>query len=256
LNNHTRGEDKRNFFYMVTAAVIAAMKPKGFIIENVPNVINDKSLVVESSKAVLRQSGYVLSEATLAADSLGWAQTRRRHFLIGSLTGKVVNLPWLFESSKRTSMPVSKILAKGSRLATDPDVMNTDPQMSKENTERIAWLFENDKFELPNSERPDCHKEGHTYPSVYGRMRPNEPAPTLTTGFMSPGRGRFIHPFERRTIRPREAARIQGFPDTFVFDTLGTNLTKSMLAKWIGDAVPSILGFLPSNAVLNSILRD
>jgi DNA (cytosine-5)-methyltransferase 1 len=253
LNNHTRGEDKRNFFYIVTAAVIAALQPKGFVIENVPNVVNDKTLVVESAKALLRNSGYVLSESTLAADSIGWAQTRKRHFLIGTLNRSIISLPLLYERSKRISMPVSTILERDSLLSSDPEVMNTDPQMSKENMDRIAWLFENDKFELPNSERPDCHKGGHTYPSVYGRMRPDEPAPTLTTGFMSPGRGRFIHPFERRTIRPREAARIQGFPDTFVFDSGGDSLTKSMLAKWIGDAVPSILGFLPASAVLNSI---
>ena len=43
------------------------------------------------------------------------------------------------------------------------------------------------------------------------------------------------------------------FPDTFNFQANGMRVTKSMLAKWIGDAVPSILGFLPSSALLSSI---
>jgi len=253
LNNHTRGEDKRNFFYVVTAAVISALKPKGFIIENVPNVINDKTLVVESAKSLLRGSGYILSEATLAADSIGWAQTRKRHFLAGTLSSSIVDLNTLAARSNRSALPVSAILSRDSRLISDPEIMFTDPHMSPENIKRIDWLFDNEEFDLPNSERPKCHQDGHTYPSVYGRMRPNEPSPTLTTGFMSPGRGRFIHPFERRTLRPREAARIQGFPDTFSFELQGQELNRSMLSKWIGDAVPSILGFLPAFAVVQSI---
>lgn len=253
LNNHTRGEDKRNFFYVVTAAVIAALKPKGFIIENVPNVVNDKTFVVESSKSLLRSSGYILSEATLAADSIGWAQTRKRHFLVGTLSSSIVDLNTLASQSSRSALPVSAILSRESRLISDPEIMFTDPQMSPENIKRINWLFNNAEFDLPNSERPKCHQDGHTYPSVYGRMRPNEPSPTLTTGFMSPGRGRFIHPYERRTIRPREAARIQGFPDTFSFEVHGQELNRRMLSKWIGDAVPSILGFLPAFAVVQSI---
>ena len=78
-------------------------------------------------------------------------------------------------------------------------------------------FFEHDLYNLPNSERPDCHKDGTTYGSVYGRMFPDRPAPTITTGFMTPGRGRFIHPLLPRTLTPWEAARIQGFPDTYNF---------------------------------------
>lgn len=73
-------------------------------------------------------------------------------------------------------------------------------------------------------------------------MKPDQPAPTLTTGFMSPGRGRFIHPSERRMLTPREAARLQGFPNWFDF-VKGGQTNRSDLAKWIGDAVPSLMGY-------------
>jgi len=253
LNNHTRSHDKRNYFYVVTAAFIAAMKPRGFIIENVPNVINDKSLVVPTAKSILQKHGYRLSEAIISADDIGWCQTRKRHFLIGVLDQSPIDLGLLIRRMNRPAMPSSVTLKQSCFVSSDPEIMHSNPLLSPENISRINWLFDNDSFELPDFERPKCHKDGHTYPSVYGRIRPGEPAPTITTGFMSPGRGRFIHPFERRTLQPREAARIQGFPDTFSFEVPGQTLTRKMLAKWIGDAVPSPLGLLPTFAVISSL---
>ena len=129
--------------------------------------------------------------------------------------------------------------------------MNGVAEMSKLNQERIDWLFDNDAYELPNHIRPVCHQDGHTYPSVYGRMSWEKPAPTLTTGYVSPGRGRFIHPRERRVLTPREAARLQGFPNWFNFMPYPDNPSKrGQLAKWVGDAVPSILGYVAGLSAL------
>jgi DNA (cytosine-5)-methyltransferase 1 len=117
---------------------------------------------------------------------------------------------------------------------------------SDDNKKRIDFLFDNGLYDLPDPERPDCHKNGHTYPSIYGRMRPDEPSQTVTTGFDSPGRGRFIHPWQRRIITPHEAARLQGFPDFFRFKKAedGT-LSRKDYRKLIGDAVPPPLAFYP-----------
>ena len=67
----------------------------------------------------------------------------------------------------------------------------------------------------------------------YGRLNPYGIAPTITTRFDTPSGGKFIHPFENRTLTAREAARIQSFPDDFTF--VGT---KSSVCKQIGNAVP------------------
>jgi DNA (cytosine-5)-methyltransferase 1 len=127
------------------------------------------------------------------------------------------------------------------RPLTDP--LDEVAELSPENAERVAWLFANDEYDMPLRLRPDCHKEGTSYGAVYGRMRWDKPAPTLTTGFLTPGRGRFIHPKRPRTLTPREAARIQGFPDWFEFVPNGEAPAKRDLGKWIGNAVPTILGY-------------
>jgi DNA (cytosine-5)-methyltransferase 1 len=105
---------------------------------------------------------------------------------------------------------------------------------------------------LPNALRPNCHRDGHTYPSVYGRLHWDRQSPTITTGFMSPGRGRYIHPSEQRVITAHEAARIQGYPDTFQFSANGTPPSKKQLSKWIGDAVPAWLGYVAVMTALSS----
>jgi len=72
----------------------------------------------------------------------------------------------------------------------------------------------------------------------YGRLNPQNIAPTITTRFDTPSGGKFIHPYENRTLTPREAARIQSFPDSFEF--IGT---KSNICKQIGNAVPPKLAY-------------
>ena len=96
----------------------------------------------------------------------------------------------------------------------------------------------------------DEEDEETTYTGVYGRMDPDRPAGTITTGFMTPGRGRYVHPTQKRTINPREAARLQGFPDNYRFTIEGNPPTSQLLTKWIGDAVPLPLGYGAALAAL------
>jgi DNA (cytosine-5)-methyltransferase 1 len=185
----------------------------------------------------------------LAADKLGWPQTRRRFFVVarrGSIPldlGRVAN--GLIDA------PRSVLWGLDCLPTEDPPFMRETPEPSEENRRRIDWLFDNDEYDLALSERPDCHKEGTTYKGVYGRMRADQPAPTLTTGFMTSGRGRFVHPLERRVLTAREAARLQGFPDTYAFADRGSPPpSRKSLTKWIGDAVPMPLGFAAGVAAL------
>lgn len=77
--------------------------------------------------------------------------------------------------------------------------------------------------------------------TVYGRMKWDAPAPTMTTHCTTLGTGRFGHPVQDRAITLREAARFQSFPDSYVFakeEELGITRT----ARHIGNAVPVLLG--------------
>ena len=85
----------------------------------------------------------------------------------------------------------------------------------------------------------------------YGRLDPDSIAPTITTRFDTPSGGRFIHPFENRTITPREAARIQSFPDDFEF--VGT---KSSICKQIGNAVPPKLSYFLGTMIRRILEND
>ena len=78
----------------------------------------------------------------------------------------------------------------------------------------------------------------------------NEPAPTITTRFDTPAGGRFIHPVENRTLTPREAARIQSFPDDFVFYG-----NRTVICRQIGNAVPPKISYFLSR-YLDSLLKE
>jgi DNA (cytosine-5)-methyltransferase 1 len=250
LNNRTRREDPRNLLYLTAVALAVGLRAKTVAIENVPDVISDKSDVVGSAKALLKAAGYsYIDNAVLAADAMGGAQTRKRYFLIASKIdpkGIAIGLKAVADGLRHSARTLSWAIGD---LLSDPKaeiktgVMDTVPAMSDENRKRINYLFDHDEYDLPDAVRPDSHKNGHTYPSVYGRMYWEKPAQTITTGFLTPGRGRHIHPIRRRVITPHEAARIQSFPDTFRFVVGDEDPSRAALTKWIGDAVPPLLGY-------------
>jgi len=241
LNNHTRRKDPRNLLYLTTVALAVALRAKNIIIENVLDVQNDYFMVVQRARELLEANGYHVDSIVLDGPGLGLPQTRKRFFLLASISHPTRPL------LAQRQFEVSKVLTVSDAIGdltgkTNASFFDSPSNLSRENMDRINWLFNNDVYNLANEQRPDCHKDGHSYPSVYGRLYPDQPASTITTGLNSPGRGRYIHPSERRTITPHEAARLQGFPDTFRFS--GEDIGRNGLAKLIGDAVPPLFGLI------------
>lgn len=91
-----------------------------------------------------------------------------------------------------------------------------------------------------------CHKNYSGHLDVYGRIYPHLPSNTITTGCNNPSKGRFVHPWLPHGITLRHAARLQTFPDDYIFN--GGTMS---IAKQIGNAVPIKLG----EALLNSIKK-
>jgi DNA (cytosine-5)-methyltransferase 1 len=221
---------------------IEIVRPRFAVIENVPGVAHSSDRVVPQALAALRAAGYRIDVGLVNAAEVGAAQSRRRHVLIAARrdTGTTPSLARMraeFGAPQRPVLWAIDDVGVEEHLGT----FGTPARHMPVNRERIDYLFKHNLHDLPDSERPDCHRlKPHSYRSVYGRMHADRPAPTITAGFGSCGQGRFVHPTEPRTLTPHEAARIQGFPDFFSF--AGADL-RGDLQRMIGNAVPSQLAF-------------
>lgn len=239
LNNHTRRRDPRNALYAKMARFAEVVGPDHIIIENVPGVVHDRSGVAHETRLALQRLGYHVTTGVIRADEIGVPQRRRRFFTVASktVTLDMNELVERFRTAIRTIAWACADLSDKEGSGTFDTPANHAPV----NQRRIEYLFEHDLYDLPDSERPDCHRlKKHSYRSVYGRLRWEEPAPTITTGFGSTGQGRFVHPANPRTLTPHEAARLQFIPDFFDFGAHG----RVALQEMIGNAVPPKMSYI------------
>ena len=119
------------------------------------------------------------------------------------------------------------------------------------NVKRFSYVSQGGGWQdIPEHLRLDCHRNvdpsSGGWPDVYGRLRWDGQCPTITGGFDSFTRGRYGHPHHDRPLTPREAARLQGFPDDFVFEG-----TRADVRSQIGNVVPPPL----SRAIGEQVLR-
>ena len=252
FNNRTRRFDARNDLYIDATVTGIALGARVIVIENVPMVTRSRQNVVNRSLRLLRDAGYssLESEFVLTASHFGTPQDRRRHFLVASKSTKVWTMAD-FDVLKVRAPTVSDTL-EALRGVERVTTFDQPSQLSEDNTKRVRFLIEHDEYDLPDDERPDCHRlKSHNYPSIYGRMRPDEPASTITTGFLSPGRGRFTHPQEARSLTPHEGARLQGFGEDFDWLERTNSVTRRDYANMIGAAVPPQLGFAVGTCALS-----
>lgn len=147
-----------------------------------------------------------------------------------------------------------KLLRGRSSVVVNHVPMRHTPRM----VERFRHLIEDLDLHLsslPDDLTPRARgnpeiSSGKTYDQNHRRLDPSKPSPTITASFYSS----FIHPFQPRNLTVREAARLQGFPDTFVFKGKRTTLSKKLLTRkgefgdlyldqfnQVGNSVPPIL---------------
>lgn len=240
LNNHTRRDDPRNELIFRAVRFVELFKPRYVIIENVQGISHDKNNVLKKAEAALQELGYNLKEHLLMASRFGVAQNRRRFILVASLEPIDIDVNAFEVSTPRSVLWAIEDL--NTKTFDKEDTYNSPAIHSKVNQERIKYLFDHNLYELPNELRPICQqRDDNRYTSVYGRMYPDKPAPTITSGFGSIGQGRFCHPREQRSLTPHEAARVQFIPDYFVFDK---GIKRFPLQKMIGNAVPPKLTYM------------
>lgn len=252
LNNHTRRHDPRNRLYVRVARAAEVLRPQAVLIENVPAVEHDVGRAVPIATKVLEKVGYRVAFDVLDLIKLGVPQRRRRHILLAVLDARIDPsdvLSTTIACARHSARTVEWAISDLSDIAASTG-RDSPTIASPENVERMRWLIDNDRYDLPNERRPVCHHDDHSYVSMYGRLRGDAPAQTITTGYGSMGQGRYVHPAKPRTITPHEAARLQTLPDFF---DLGANNSRRVWAHVIGNAVPPLVGVHIGVPLLNAV---
>lgn len=255
LNNHTRRDDPKNVLYLKVARAAEVLQPAVAIVENVPAVRHDRNDVVSTTIEAFEKLGYAVDARVLDLALVGVPQHRRRFVLLASRVKEVEPTPLLDEVARSWGEHSARTVGWAIRdleSIKSSDVVDQAARRSPENQRRIDFLFDHRRYDLPDSERPPCHRDKeHTYRSVYGRLHWDKPAQTITTGFGSMGQGRYVHPSRRRTLTPREAARLQGFPDWYDWGVSA----RTLLSTTIGNAVPPLLTLFLGERILKALGR-
>ena len=251
LNNYTRRSDPKNELMSVMVRAAYVFEPNAIVIENVVGALNDKKGVVKAVQSSLEELGYQVDIGIVDFSQLGVPQSRKRMFLIANKGKKVCidDISKQFYCPERTIEWAIQDLMGSDRTLLIDKVSGSQPQTKK----RIDYLFDNGLHDLPNEQRPACHRDKkHSYNSVYGRLKWGEQCQTITSGFYCMCMGRYVHPEERRTLTAHEAARLQFFPDFFDFSSAKT---RTKLAQIIGNAVPPLMAEAIAKAIKNKLTR-
>ncbi len=248
LNNFSRRSDPKNNLYLHMGRAAEVWKPRHVIIENVVGVASAKQNVVERVTEHLSSLGYFVDHGIVDLWRIGVPQSRRRHILLASKDRRLM----VREISARYEAKTRDLRWAIGDLedATSEGLLDQPADTSPDNRRRIDYLFDHGLYDLPNEQRPPCHRDKeHSYNSIYGRLTWEKPAQTVTTGFYSMPMGRYVHPTRRRTLTAHEAARLQFFPDFFDFSTVKN---RSSLARIIGNAVPMKLSYVLARELFSS----
>ncbi|MBI2059577.1 MAG: DNA cytosine methyltransferase [Nitrospirae bacterium] len=224
--------------------LIEMATPRTVLMENVPGIARVRgNSTFKRFLRCLESNGYLVDVGVLDAKKLGVPQTRRRLILI-AMRGRKPTLPKPISSAGlrpyrtvRQAIGHFPPIEAGESHLTVPN--HTAASLSPTNLERIKHTPKDggDRRSWPPYLRLECHNENHQgHTDVYGRMRWDAPAPTLTGRCNSLSNGRYGHPTQDRAISLREAAALQSFPDRYVFSG-----TDQHIAKQIGNAVPVAL---------------
>ena len=262
-------DDPRNYLFKQYLKVVQIVKPKVFIIENVKGILSmnngdifNEIIKVFSDSNNFGGDKYYLHYKIVKGIEFGIPQKRERVIIIGRKNKDYDFESYLLKAKKQViklfpnfyekvtirdaigNMPLptedgivpnpkplsdyQKFLSCDGKTITN----HTKYVLTKKTLNRIKQIKPGENFTVLNEEIHSVHS------GSYGRLEWNGVAPTITTRFDTPSGGQFTHPQQDRMITPREAARIQSFPDDFVFSG-----TKSIVCKTIGNAVPPKIAF-------------
>lgn len=268
LLNKNRDGDPRKKLWVHFMEVVKRSEAPVFLMENVPQMImsEERGQIEKAAKDM----GFKVTSTILCAADYGAPQTRWRGFIMGC---KFADPAEFFPPKKTHSSNGSKARKlfketfdkyiespdswrtvrdaisdlpepKGTEVsdAKPPMNMHFGRTPTAESIARYKAIPKEgmNRFDLQRAApeiTPKCwirKKSGGT--DLFGRLWWDRPSVTIRTEFFKPEKGRYLHPVQHRPITHREAARLQTFPDDFVFTG-----SKIDIARHIGNAVPPVL---------------
>lgn len=227
------------------ARLAKGAKPDVITMENVPKLIRHE--VFLDFVATLERQGYQVWFKVVDSASYGVPQTRKRLVMLASLYGEVSLEEPTHPVPKTVRQALGRLAPLEAGEASKRDPLHVAATLTPLNLKRMKASRPGGTWrDWPKHLVADCHKteRGRTFPSVYGRMEWDKPAPTMTTQCYGFGNGRFGHPdqSQNRAISLREAAIIQSFPRDYKFVKNREDVNFRVLGRLIGNAVPVGLG--------------
>lgn len=270
-NTKTRNlENPNNWMFKEYFRFIQELKPSWFVFENVAGFSSFAKGEIEGllhDKA--RKLGYSVSSKILDAVDYGVPQKRRRYFMVGHRIdqgGCVFDfdkIPTLDKVNVGEAILDLPILKNGdyidrldyvdSYVSKYSTIMRKNSYFSQQNfvSRNKDYIIDRYKVIMPGENWKAAHRVGlmgnytstkNTHSGIYKRLEINKPSVTIANYRKS----MLIHPLQDRGLSLREAARIQSFPDDFIF--LGS---LSYMQQQVGNAVPPLL----AKAIFEQILR-
>ena len=250
--------DSRNDLVLEFIRLVGEMKPRAFFFENV-KIFGQKRGRDYVSAMVHELRSYDIIADFYNSAHYGLAQTRERFVAVGLRDDQAVSYRKPLPTTERP-FTVGQVIGDLPEPPEDyvdhPDYPNHQrARVTSANIFRFTFVPQGGGWrDIPIQYQLACHRNVETksggWPDVYGRLEWDGQCPTITGGFDSFTRGRYGHPLQHRPLTPREAARIQGFPDKFVFTG-----TRADIRSQIGNAVPPPLSEAIALEIAHALLR-
>jgi len=279
-------KDRRNTLVERFLFVVATLRPRWFLFENVVGMLtHGEGKMLASLVRGFEDAGYEVSWRIINAALFGVPQHRERLFIVGNREGKAFAWPEPTHQEEYRSMAgrrpevVSPAPLFSGQLPDAVSVMDAIGDLPPVNAgchaEEYATGPQNEYQRLmrPGSKGLTLHRATkHTpkmltiirhsgpnissipkhlvtsgFTSCYSRLYANKPSTTLTVNFVHPASNRCIHPHQDRALTIREGARLQSFPDRFEFQG-----TLAQIVKQIGNAAPPLLARAIAEAMYQS----
>lgn len=254
VQNRSKKEDPRVTLILEALRFVRSMKPEFVFFENVPGLYRGRYRdVLEELIRGLEYEGYGISGPKVVdAADYGVPQFRKRLIMLAASGGRVLPFPEPTHASPETACQTGKKPWRTVREAfrglpplrsgekDENDFLHRARKHRPVALERLKYIPRDggSRHSLPSHLQLSCHVgDGNLgFHDVYGRMEYDRPSNTLTTGCTNLTKGRFAHPEQDRAITPREAARLQTFPDDYRFAG-----SYEQISAQIGNAVPVLL---------------